>query len=37
MVIPSVKQEELQTLYPKGVETVEMPSGKSYIRKTPCP
>jgi peroxiredoxin 6 len=37
MVLPTVKDEEIQSLYPKGVEVTEMPSGKKYIRKTPCP
>lgn len=37
MVVPQVKDSELAELYPKGVETVPMPSGKNYIRKTPCP
>lgn len=37
MVLPTVKAEDIPALYPKGVEVTEMPSGKSYIRKTPCP
>jgi peroxiredoxin 6 len=37
MVLPTVKDEDIPALYPKGVETTPMPSGKSYIRKTPCP
>lgn len=37
MVLPTVKNEDLENFYPKGVDTMEMPSGKSYIRKTPCP
>lgn len=37
MVLPTVKDEDIPTLYPKGVEVTEMPSGKKYIRKTPCP
>ncbi|KAF4525352.1 hypothetical protein B566_EDAN007834 [Ephemera danica] len=34
MVVPSVKAEELSTLFPKGVDTVDMPSGISYVRTT---
>jgi 1-Cys peroxiredoxin 6 len=37
IVQPSVKQEELSTLFPKGVETVSVPSGKQYLRVTPQP
>lgn len=37
MVLPTVKDEEIPALYPKGVDVTEMPSGKKYIRKTPCP
>lgn len=37
MVLPTVKNEELASLYPKGVEPVAVPSGKPYLRKTPYP
>lgn len=37
MVLPTVKNEELSTLYPAGVHAIEVPSGKNYIRSTPCP
>jgi peroxiredoxin 6 len=37
MVLPTVKDEDIPALYPKGVEVTSMPSGKKYIRKTPCP
>lgn len=37
MVLPTVKDEDVPALYPKGVEVTVMPSGKKYIRKTPCP
>lgn len=37
MVLPTIKTDELAKLFPKGVETVTVPSGKSYIRKTPYP
>ncbi|KAL0267265.1 UNVERIFIED_CONTAM: hypothetical protein PYX00_009585 [Menopon gallinae] len=34
MILPHVKDEDLPTLFPKGVEKVSMPSGKSYVRTT---
>lgn len=34
MVLPTVKDENLPKLFPKGVEVTEVPSGKKYIRKT---
>jgi len=34
MVIPPVKDEELSTIFPKGVRKEEVPSGKSYMRFT---
>jgi 1-Cys peroxiredoxin 6 len=37
MVLPTVKNEDIPSLYPKGVEHIVVPSGKQYIRKTPCP
>lgn len=37
MVLPTVTDDELKVLYPQGVVVTEMPSGKKYIRKTPCP
>ena len=37
IVQPGVKQEDLAALFPKGVKTVSVPSGKSYIRVTPQP
>jgi 1-Cys peroxiredoxin 6 len=37
MVLPGVKQEDCPTKFPKGVETVSMPSGKPYMRFTPQP
>lgn len=37
MVLPSVKDEEFSTLYPNGVEVIQVPSGKKYLRKTQCP
>ncbi|CAL1280649.1 unnamed protein product [Larinioides sclopetarius] len=37
MVLPTIKQEELATLFPKGVTVKEMPSGIPYLRFTPQP
>lgn len=37
MVVPSVKPEDVEALFPKGVTVKEMPSGKQYIRLTPQP
>ncbi|XP_016955003.1 peroxiredoxin-6 [Drosophila biarmipes] len=37
MVLPTVKAEDVPQLFPKGIETVEVPSGKSYLRITPQP
>lgn len=37
MVLPTIKTEECASLFPKGVKTIEVPSGKSYLRKTPYP
>ncbi|XP_059469014.1 peroxiredoxin-6-like [Neocloeon triangulifer] len=37
MVQPSVPDADLATLFPNGVERVEVPSGKGYIRLTPQP
>jgi peroxiredoxin 6 len=34
MVLPTIKDDEVPKLFPQGVERVEMPSGKNYIRKT---
>lgn len=34
MVRPDVKDEEIVTLFPKGVDTVNMPSGVVYVRTT---
>ncbi|XP_069698651.1 peroxiredoxin-6-like isoform X1 [Periplaneta americana] len=34
MILPHVKDEELTKLFPKGVDRVSMPSGKSYVRTT---
>lgn len=34
MVLPSVKDEEIPKLFPKGVDTVKMPSGINYVRTT---
>ena len=37
MVVPSVKPEEVASLFPKGVEVRKVPSGKEYLRFTPDP
>lgn len=37
MVLPTVKQEDVSKLFPKGVTLKEMPSGKPYMRFTPQP
>lgn len=37
MVLPTVKDEEIPKLFPKGVTVKEMPSGKGYMRYTPQP
>lgn len=37
MVLPTVKDEELETLFPQGVTIMDMPSGQAYLRKTTCP
>lgn len=37
MVVPSVKQEEVAGLFPKGVKVHQVPSGKVYLRTTPQP
>ncbi|KAG8249000.1 activity protein [Homalodisca vitripennis] len=34
MILPHVKDEELPSLFPKGVDKVSMPSGKVYVRTT---
>ncbi|KAK3923062.1 Peroxiredoxin-6 [Frankliniella fusca] len=34
MVLPHVKQEDLTALFPGGVDTIECPSGQTYIRTT---
>lgn len=37
MVLPTIKNEDCADLFPKGVKTIEIPSGKCYLRKTPYP
>ncbi|KAI4500702.1 hypothetical protein M0802_004294 [Mischocyttarus mexicanus] len=34
MILPTVKDEDLPKLFPKGVDKVSMPSGKVYVRTT---
>ena len=37
MVVPSLNNEEATKLFPKGFETANLPSGKTYLRLTPDP
>ncbi|NWY70224.1 PRDX6 protein, partial [Erithacus rubecula] len=37
MVVPTLPEEEAKKLFPKGVFTKELPSGKKYLRYTPQP
>uniref|UniRef100_A0A8C3TXV2 Peroxiredoxin-6 n=1 Tax=Catharus ustulatus TaxID=91951 RepID=A0A8C3TXV2_CATUS len=37
MVVPSLPEEEAKKLFPKGIFTKELPSGKKYLRYTPQP
>jgi len=37
MIVPSISNEDAKGKFPKGWETVEVPSGKGYLRLTPQP
>ena len=37
VVIPTIKNEDLDKLFPKGVTIKKLPSGKQYLRMTPQP
>uniref|UniRef100_A0A8C6BJZ4 Peroxiredoxin-6 n=1 Tax=Monodon monoceros TaxID=40151 RepID=A0A8C6BJZ4_MONMO len=37
MVLPTIPEEEAKKLFPKGVFTKELPSGKKYLHYTPQP
>jgi len=37
MVLPPIKAEQFEALYPKGVTIEAVPSGKEYLRHTPQP
>nr|UZC36343.1 Per a 20 allergen [Periplaneta americana] len=37
MVLPTLKEEEANALFPKGFSVVNLPSGKPYLRITPQP
>ncbi|KFU91308.1 Peroxiredoxin-6, partial [Chaetura pelagica] len=37
MVVPTLADEEAKKLFPKGVFTKDLPSGKKYLRYTPQP
>ena len=36
-VLPSISPEEAEKKFPKGVEVIDLPSGKPYLRMTPDP
>ncbi|KAL4717847.1 hypothetical protein ACJJTC_000996 [Scirpophaga incertulas] len=37
MVLPTIPEDQLPRMFPQGVTSVPMPSGKWYLRKTACP
>ncbi|XP_068140309.1 peroxiredoxin-6 [Drosophila tropicalis] len=37
MVLPTVKSEDVSKLFPSGINTIDVPSGKGYLRITPQP
>ncbi|XP_026469326.1 peroxiredoxin-6-like [Ctenocephalides felis] len=37
MILPTVKQEDIPSLFPKGMSMYNVPSGKKYMRLTPDP
>ncbi|KAJ8277847.1 hypothetical protein GJAV_G00080810 [Gymnothorax javanicus] len=37
MVLPNIPEDEASTLFPDGIDTKELPSGKKYLRYTPQP
>lgn len=37
VVLPSVKDDEAKSLFPKGFKAMDLPSGKPYLRVTPYP
>lgn len=37
MVLPTVSDADVPKLFPRGIEVVDLPSGKRYLRKTECP
>lgn len=37
MVLPTVKPDEVAGLFPQGIESVPLPSGKNYLRMTNLP
>ncbi|KAL4634957.1 peroxiredoxin-6 [Arapaima gigas] len=37
MVLPNIPEEEAAALFPSGISTKELPSGKKYLRYTPQP
>ncbi|XP_050360912.1 peroxiredoxin-6 [Nymphalis io] len=37
MVLPTVPEDQVAEMFPQGITVVRLPSGKNYLRKTPCP
>ncbi|KAG6452206.1 peroxiredoxin-6 [Manduca sexta] len=37
MVLPTLPEDQVKKVFPQGVTVVPLPSGKCYLRKTPCP
>ncbi|XP_053624339.1 peroxiredoxin-6 [Plodia interpunctella] len=37
MVLPTIPEDQVPKIFPQGVTVVPLPSGKNYLRKTPCP
>ncbi|XP_068623894.1 peroxiredoxin-6 [Battus philenor] len=37
MVLPTITEENMDMMFPLGVSVIPLPSGKKYLRKTPCP
>ncbi|XP_047543620.1 peroxiredoxin-6 [Vanessa atalanta] len=37
MVLPTVPEDQIGKMFPQGITVVPLPSGKNYLRKTPCP
>ncbi|XP_026758826.2 peroxiredoxin-6-like [Galleria mellonella] len=37
MVLPTISEDEAKKVFPSGVTVVPLPSGRNYLKKTPCP